>query len=201
MEKNIDGVLTQTDRDMDDFKRSISSRIIQLKGKRSIRKTAKDWGIAVGALNSYLYKGSMPSIDKVFSIANAEGVSVEWIATGYNDCDQGHQIKAHSSIEDHNLSMSDTSSERSQLVNDWLNLCKDLSDDDLRKLKQAIVNRGIKGILISERANSIGVLADQLPEESYKEISILLNYAQYCALTGREFKASVITEELKKAAG
>lgn len=63
-------------------KRSISKRLIQLSENRTIRETAKIWGVSTATVSLYLKKGGMPSIDKALAIANREGVSLDWLAYG-----------------------------------------------------------------------------------------------------------------------
>ncbi len=61
---------------------SINDRLKYLSSKRTTRETAKLWGVSVASLNAYINKGSLPSVDKALRIANAEGVSLQWLATG-----------------------------------------------------------------------------------------------------------------------
>ncbi|RYU42087.1 LexA family transcriptional regulator [Aliivibrio finisterrensis] len=63
-------------------KGSISKRLIQLSENRTIRETAKIWGVSTATVSLYLKKGGMPSIDKALAIANGEGVSLDWLAYG-----------------------------------------------------------------------------------------------------------------------
>ncbi|MCX2788383.1 LexA family transcriptional regulator [Vibrio sp. Sgm 5] len=65
-----------------DVKGSVLERIKQLANGRSGRKLEKVWGINASTINSYILRGSIPSLDKAISIATAEGVSVQWLATG-----------------------------------------------------------------------------------------------------------------------
>ncbi len=67
------------------IKGSITERLQLLAKGKTTRETAKLWGISGATLNLYLNKGSMPSIDRAISIANAEGVSIEWLALGTSD--------------------------------------------------------------------------------------------------------------------
>lgn len=73
---------TNCDPFVEDRKGSISKRLIQLANNRTIRETAQAWGVSSSTLDRYINKGSMPSFDRVIAIADAEGVSLEWLATG-----------------------------------------------------------------------------------------------------------------------
>ncbi|MGA6625042.1 helix-turn-helix domain-containing protein [Klebsiella sp. K792] len=66
----------------DDEKESISVRIRQLIGTRTVRMAAREWGLSFSTLNNYLTRGTEPSLNVAIKIANVEGVSVEWLATG-----------------------------------------------------------------------------------------------------------------------
>jgi transcriptional regulator with XRE-family HTH domain len=63
-------------------KESIGERLRSLIGARSVRAAADDWGLKFSTLNNYLTRGTEPSLNVAIKIANVEGVSVEWIATG-----------------------------------------------------------------------------------------------------------------------
>ncbi|HBC3385067.1 TPA: helix-turn-helix domain-containing protein [Vibrio parahaemolyticus] len=64
---------------------SINERLKYLSNKRTTRETAKLWGVSVASLNAYINRGSLPSVDKALRIANAEGVSLQWLATGNDE--------------------------------------------------------------------------------------------------------------------
>ncbi|MCF6970389.1 helix-turn-helix domain-containing protein [Klebsiella variicola] len=66
----------------EDEKESISVRIRQLIGTRTVRMAAREWGLSFSTLNNYLTRGTEPSLNVAIKIANVEGVSVEWLATG-----------------------------------------------------------------------------------------------------------------------
>ncbi|WP_407546512.1 XRE family transcriptional regulator [Vibrio parahaemolyticus] len=67
---------------VEDRKGSISKRLIELAKGRTIRETAKIWDVSTATVNLYLKKGGMPALDKAVSIANAEGVSINWLVSG-----------------------------------------------------------------------------------------------------------------------
>lgn len=66
----------------DTEKESISARLRQLIGVRTVRAAAREWGLSFSTLNNYLTRGTEPSLNVAIKIANVEGVSVEWLATG-----------------------------------------------------------------------------------------------------------------------
>ncbi|MFV0509450.1 MAG: XRE family transcriptional regulator [Shewanella algae] len=63
-------------------KGSIQNRLKILSSKRTIRETAKLWGVSTATLSAYINKGSLPSIQRAYDISIAEGVSLEWLVTG-----------------------------------------------------------------------------------------------------------------------
>lgn len=67
---------------LDEGKGSITNRLIQLAESRTIRETAKLWGVSTATVSLYTKKGGMPSLDRALAIANAEGVKLEWLAYG-----------------------------------------------------------------------------------------------------------------------
>ncbi|CNI60791.1 hypothetical protein ACROQ8_004099 [Yersinia enterocolitica] len=70
----------------EESKESLKDRLLKLIGDRSRRAAAQDWGIKYATLNNYLTgKGSVPRPNVARQIAEAEGVSVEWILNGTNE--------------------------------------------------------------------------------------------------------------------
>lgn len=72
---------------------SIAERLKMLSSKRTTRETSKRWGISVASLNAYINKGSVPSLERALTIANSEGVSLNWIATGEDEPQQASNYK------------------------------------------------------------------------------------------------------------
>ncbi|EOG1474452.1 S24 family peptidase [Vibrio parahaemolyticus] len=70
------------DPNIDDRNGSINDRINLLLRGRTTRKAAQDWDIPLSTLSAYLSRGSMPSADRAFQIANSENTTVEWLLTG-----------------------------------------------------------------------------------------------------------------------
>lgn len=94
------GKNTNCDPFVEDRKGSISKRLIQLANNRTIRETARAWGVSSSTLDRYINKGSMPSFDRMIAIADAEGVSLEWLATGSELTNRAiSAIKKDNSIE------------------------------------------------------------------------------------------------------
>ncbi|MBE4268392.1 hypothetical protein HJ073_03030 [Vibrio parahaemolyticus] len=77
------------DPNFEDKKGSITERLNSLLKGRSLRTAAKDWGIPLSTVTAYVSKGSVPSADKAYQIANAENVTVEWLVTGNERSEHG----------------------------------------------------------------------------------------------------------------
>lgn len=60
---------------------SFSTRLKELIGETSILAFANKSGVPQNSIRQYL-NGSIPGLDKVIAIADANNVSVEWLATG-----------------------------------------------------------------------------------------------------------------------
>lgn len=61
-------------------------RLAQVVG-RSVRAFAKECGVAEGTLRRYLSGDRLPTLDRLYKIANAAGVSPAWLATGEGEMD------------------------------------------------------------------------------------------------------------------
>ncbi|MFV0448781.1 MAG: S24 family peptidase [Vibrio sp.] len=75
-----------TDPFVGSIKGSITERLIALAGNRTIRETARIWELSTATVSLYTKKGGMPSLDRALTIANNEGVSLLWLATGQDEC-------------------------------------------------------------------------------------------------------------------
>lgn len=60
---------------------SLKDRLLELIGSSSANSFANYVGLSEGTIRNLL-KGAMPRTDNLISIANASGVTVEWLATG-----------------------------------------------------------------------------------------------------------------------
>lgn len=56
---------------------------------RSIRGFARECGLSEGVLRSYLRGDTFPTLDRLWAISAAAGVSVTWLATGESPGSQG----------------------------------------------------------------------------------------------------------------
>ncbi|MFW1345427.1 LexA family transcriptional regulator [Vibrio parahaemolyticus] len=61
---------------------SIAERLKALANGRGARELAPIWNMSASTINSYVLRGSIPSLDRALSIAIAEGVDLNWLATG-----------------------------------------------------------------------------------------------------------------------
>lgn len=60
----------------------IQTRLKELKGKRTLRELADFWGIPLSTINGWIIRGSQPPLEAAAKVAKAEGISLEWLATG-----------------------------------------------------------------------------------------------------------------------
>ncbi|MBE8578681.1 hypothetical protein [Vibrio sp. OPT18] len=158
-----------TDRTLDHTGSELSERLKVLIGDRAVRPTAVKWGLPISTVTNYLYKGTMPSADALLKIAKAEGVTMEFLMTGSDPymntkCDRADSVIsiATSLVQEHGI-------------------------DKAEKIIEAASSNNLP-VELSEKAKRIGVLVSTLPDEDLKEILLLINEAQYCALVGEKFK-------------
>ncbi len=77
-----------------------------------------------------------------------------------------------------------------------------LGDTNINKLIDILQRKGVDGVLLSEKARQIAMMVEELPTEYHQEILLLINEAQYCALTGLPFKPARLNDHIKrKSAG
>lgn len=81
MNENYDESLSFVDNE----KESIYERIERLMNHRSVRDCAKLWDIPHSTLVSALNRRSDPKLSMLLNISEAEGVSLNWLATGENN--------------------------------------------------------------------------------------------------------------------
>lgn len=77
-----------------DGKESIQERLKTLFKGRSLRQASIDWNLPYSTLNNYFSKGATPGLDVVIRIAEIEGVSIGWLASGKDDLilvDEAHR--------------------------------------------------------------------------------------------------------------
>ncbi|MEQ1966300.1 hypothetical protein ABLA30_04450 [Xenorhabdus nematophila] len=116
-------------------KESIKSRLLTLIGNRSVRAAATDWGLPYSTLNNYLTKETDPSFKAMQMVANAEGISLDWLATGGN-CSILRPEKEEAKREDDDI-----------LRHTWNMVFDALNSDDINKLLKLIHRRGVEGLL------------------------------------------------------
>ncbi|EMD1175020.1 helix-turn-helix transcriptional regulator [Vibrio harveyi] len=81
-ESDLKGEKRNFDPFLKEGKGSISDRIKLLMNGRTNRQAAKCWDIPLSTLSTYLSRGTMPSADNAFKIADSESTTVEWLLTG-----------------------------------------------------------------------------------------------------------------------
>lgn len=59
-----------------------SKRLREAMAGRSIREFASSASMSAGTLHNYLNDESLPTLDKLISLANTAGISLNWLATG-----------------------------------------------------------------------------------------------------------------------
>lgn len=62
--------------------KTVKDRVQHLIGDASVNSKAKLWGVPTSTIAGMLERGTEPSIRNAVKIAAAEGVSLEWLATG-----------------------------------------------------------------------------------------------------------------------
>ncbi|MFZ4221081.1 transcriptional regulator [Enterobacter ludwigii] len=144
----------------DGRKESISTRLRQLIGERSVRAAANDWGLSFSTLNNYLTRGTEPSLNVALKIANVEHVSVEWIATG----------------ESHTQAELDKPAEKTNelLRSTWISTFEFMSKAEVEALLKIIIRGGARGLIkLAEHEASLEEEFMLLPTE-LKERAIAL---------------------------
>lgn len=61
---------------------NVQSRLKELKGSRTLRQIAEVWDIPLSTVNGWIIRGSQPPIETAAKVAKAEGVNLQWLATG-----------------------------------------------------------------------------------------------------------------------
>lgn len=75
-------------------KETFRDRILLLIGDRSVRLAAKAWGLSYSTLNNYLTRDTVPALNVAQSIAQIEGVSLDWLATGHESNEGRENIES-----------------------------------------------------------------------------------------------------------
>lgn len=120
----------------DATKETLIERIQELIQGRSIRSVSIEWGLPYSTLNNYLNKGTDPSFKAIQTIAEAEQVSLDWLAFGINRSELEPQKEKETPKMDRRL-----------MKNSWDMVYESLSTDEISELLKAIHRKGIEGIL------------------------------------------------------
>ncbi len=72
--------------------RGFSHRLREAMQGRSIREFASSATMSAGTLHNYLNDESLPTLDKLISLANTANVSLNWLATGRGPVHLEHQV-------------------------------------------------------------------------------------------------------------
>lgn len=167
-------------------KESFRDRLEYLIGERSVRVAAKAWGLPVSTINNYLHKGTEPALRVVLTIAEAEQVSLEWLASGLN--------------KDLWTTNSPAGSEGDPLKFTWGMIFDSLDRGDAEALIRLIHKEGAKGILASSnKADNLDSTLLLLPKEE-KERLIALHEAKKGAPEGGELDINLNPAPSRKQA-
>ncbi|CDH04181.1 putative Similar to regulatory protein of Escherichia coli O157:H7 [Xenorhabdus bovienii str. oregonense] len=116
-------------------KESFKSRLLTLIGNRSVRAAAIDWGLPYSTLNNYLTKETDPSFKAMLMVAEAEEISLDWLATG-DDCSILRPKDKEEKREDSSV-----------LRHTWNMVFDALNPEDINKLLKLIHRKGVEGLL------------------------------------------------------
>lgn len=168
-----------------DAKESFKQRLRELIGPRSVRSVARSWGLSFSTLNNYLNRGTDPSLSAVKAIAKAEGVSIDWLASGENH-NQSNSIEIKSIDELHINSPND------KLSYAWLMVLESIEPSEALGLIKLIHRKGIERVISEQlEAASDSQLSSlerellKLPKEE-KERLMALHEAKKGASEGSE---------------
>lgn len=79
---NVKNKLECDDSSSKDKLESFADRLNDVIGRRSARSIAQMCGLSDGVMRKYLFGESTPNVERLVAIADALGVTVEWLATG-----------------------------------------------------------------------------------------------------------------------
>ncbi|WP_233268233.1 helix-turn-helix domain-containing protein [Pantoea sp. BAV 3049] len=150
-------------------KESFIGRLKQLIGSRSVRASAKEWGLSFSTLNNYITRGTEPSFVAMQAIAHAERVSLDWLAFGTGDAKMNHggAIEA-----DENQSTQTTPA--LPLRDRWVAVFDSLETKDIEALLKLIYSRGVLGVIsLAGVANDLDQMLVGLPEEEKERLMAL----------------------------
>ncbi|WP_431648726.1 helix-turn-helix domain-containing protein [Enterobacter hormaechei] len=119
-------------------KETIQDRLKQLIGDRSLRAVATSWNLPYSTLNNYLSRGTEPSLRAMQQVAEAEGISLDWLASGLNE------KQKRSSLE------TEVTERTQSLRTVWGAIFDSLPANDIEALVKLIHRKGTEGILSLE---------------------------------------------------
>lgn len=149
----------------------------------SLRAFANKSALSEKVIRNYLKGESFPTLDRLARIAKAANRSLSWFI---KEDDKPNGIATE---------------KKDEFDNDWNRVGAMLSKEDMEGLLDAILSRGVNSLLIPERVRNIAIMIKDLPDDALKEISILINEAQYCSLVGIPFKFENCIQGTKKDTG
>ncbi len=160
---------TPNDPNIETRKGSISERLSMLAKRGTTREVAKRWGISVSTLDRYINQGSMPSLDRAVAIAEAEGVSINWLAMGAES--PTNQSERAEPLE---------SSADDVVINQ-------LSQEEKHKLARRIISKGASSLDLNEAQDRWAALVADLDTQAEREIFAFAKKAKYMWLAGVPF--------------
>ncbi|MCX8816694.1 helix-turn-helix domain-containing protein [Vibrio parahaemolyticus] len=172
-ETDLDKKKLQNDPNISDKKGSITERLISLAKGRTVREVAARWGISTATVNLYLKKGGMPAIDKALAIANAEGVSIQWLTSGEESNEQCDPIT--------------NESEDNGIYQKLIDAIETMPPEAQSKLYKRIISKGFNSLDLTEAQDRWAALAADLSVEAEREIFAFAKKAKYMWLAGVPF--------------
>lgn len=142
-------------------KETIQDRLKQLIGDRSLRAVATAWNLPYSTLNNYLSRGTEPSLRAMQQVSEAEGISLDWLASGLNE------KQKRSSLE----------TERTQSLRTvWGAIFDSLPANDIEALVKLIHRKGTEGILSLEATpGQPGNVENRIESPQVKQLIELIN--------------------------
>ena len=159
----------------DKEERLFSERLKSLIGGRKQSDIAGKWKIAPSTLSAYLNHGSLPNIEIASHIAAVEGVDIAWLIDG------NPVSKVLGEIENQKIT-------------------EIMTEDEFEIFLERLKRNGTSWFLLPESVMKMAVMLNDLPDEHVKEISLLINEAQYHVIMGIPFRITKIHGR-KKASG
>ena len=133
--------------DEDTSVEGLAYRLRLLIGPRSTRSVAKAWDLSYSTLNNYLNRGTEPSLSMAKKIADREGVSVEWLASGIHK-------ETPALLADNGESAPQKTPPADPLEFAWSMVFNSLDKNEVEALLKVIHKEGVKGILHESRLHS-----------------------------------------------